>query len=631
MKTGIKVSFATVVAITVYLFGLQGEYGVSQVTSALSEDEISGKIVFEENCQSCHDGGVAKAPHRDMLSLMDPGMIVKALNDGAMQPQAAHLSALEKTAVAAYLTGSKPGSFVTAIQKICPANASWFDYSQHPDISGWGLDQKNTRYVDAETAGVDKNSIKSMKVKWVFPFPGAVRARSQPTLLGGALYTGSPDGRVYALDRETGCIRWTFQAAAEVRTAIIPQDWSQDQQGKEAGIPVLYFGDLTGTLYAIRADTGEKLWSDRPSDHPSVTISASPLYDDGRLYLALSSLEVTSAANPLYECCSFRGTLLAYDAKTGQQLWRTETIPEPLVESGKNKSGTRLLGPSGAPIWSNIALDKKRGQIYAGTGENYSSPANGTSDAVMAFHIKTGKILWIQQKTQGDAWNMGCEMEDRSSCPVEDGPDFDFGAAMMLATTSDGKDLVIAAQKSGMVYALDPDNGGQEVWARRVGKGGIQGGVHFGMARDGDDLFVPISDFPDRHEWPWKWQEKPGMVALDLKTGKIKWRNLHENVCNGREYCTPGISAAATALDGMVIAGAMDGWLRAYDGNSGEVIWQYDSARDYSEIAGSKAFGGSFGGSLGPIFHKGMMFVQSGYGLYYHMPGNVMIAFEKTE
>ncbi|MCF8473989.1 MAG: PQQ-binding-like beta-propeller repeat protein [Emcibacter sp.] len=589
---------------------------------------MSGQAVFEKNCQECHNGSVAKAPHKDMLSLMSPTMILKALTDGAMQEQATHLSVIEKKAVATFLTGRDPDTYTAVEQRKCAVNAAWFDYNQHPDTSGWGFDRKNTRYVDAATAGVDKNSIKTMKVKWVFPFPGAVRTRSQPLILGGAIYTGSADGRVYALDHDTGCIRWSFQAAAEVRTAIIPQDWTNDSQGMKENFPVIYFGDLTGTLYAVRADTGEEIWSDNPNDHPSVTITASPLYDDGVIYLALSSLEVTSAANPLYECCSFRGMLLAYNAKTGQELWRTETIQEPLIETGKTSVGTKIWGPSGAPIWSNLALDKRRGRIYAGTGENYSSPANGSSDAVFAFNIKTGDILWVQQKTAQDAWNVGCEVEDRSNCPEEDGPDFDFGAAIMLATTSDGKDLVIAGQKSGAVYALDPDDDGKEIWMRRVGKGGIQGGVHFGMARDGDNLFVPVSDFPDRHDWPWKWEEKPGMVALDLKTGQIKWRTLHDDKCLGRTFCTPGISAAATALDGMVIAGAMDGWLRVYDDETGHVIWEYDTARDYTDIAGSKAFGGSFGGSVGPIFHKGMMYVQSGYGIYLHMPGNVLIAFE---
>jgi len=589
-------------------------------------EQISGLQVYEESCKACHDGTIAKAPHKDMLALMSPDIILSALTSGAMQPMAAHLSDNQKAAVAEYLTGVKLGAMQVA-QRMCEKSDSWFDYSQHPDTTGWGLDRRNTRYVDAATAGVDKESIKSMKIKWVFPFPGAVRARSQPSILGGALYTGGADGRVYALDADSGCIHWSFQAAAEVRHHMVPQDWEGDSSGE----PVLYFGDLTGTVYALRADTGELIWSDKPDNHPNVTITASPLYDDGQLYVALSSLEVTSAADPKYECCTFRGAMLAYNAETGERRWLTRTIQEPLRETGRNRSGTRLLGPSGSAIWSNLALDKKRGRIYAGTTENYSSPADGTSDAILAFDMQTGEILWLQQKTKGDAWNMGCEMEDRSSCPEEEGPDFDFGAAIMLATTSDGKDLVVAGQKGGMVYALDPDNGGSLVWSRRVGKGGIQGGVHFGMARDGDDLFVPVADFPDVHEWPWKWKEHPGMVALDLKSGEIKWRNLHENRCNGREFCTPGISAAATALDGMVVAGAMDGWLRAYDGETGDVIWEFDTVKDFSNIAGSKAFGGSFGGSVGPMFHKGMMYVLSGYGLYFHMPGNVMIAFETTQ
>ena len=251
--------------------------------SAPIVEQISGLQVYEETCKVCHEGAIAKAPHRDMLSLMSPDLIVSALTSGAMQPQAAHLTDIQKAAVAEYLTGVKPGAKQVA-QRMCEESESWFDYSQHPDTTGWGLDRRNTRYVDAATAGVGKESIKSMKVKWVFPFPGAVRARSQPSILGGALYTGSPDGRLYALDAESGCIHWSFQAAAEVRTGLAPQDW----EGDSGGEPVLYFGDITGTVYALRADTGELIWSDKPNSHPNVTISATPLYDDGQLYLALS-------------------------------------------------------------------------------------------------------------------------------------------------------------------------------------------------------------------------------------------------------------------------------------------------------------------------------------------------------
>lgn len=601
--------------------------GFSAYSAADEQVISSGEQLYEETCAACHAGQVAKAPHKDMISLMSTGSIVETLTSGAMQRQASHLSNQEILDVAEFITGHTLAEDSSYQPKFCQNTDDWFDYSEHPNASGWGIDRKNTRFAPSSGTNITSDNIHELKIKWIFPFPGAIRIRSQPILLGGALYTGSADGTVYALDAQTACIRWTFKAGVEVRSGIVSTDW----QGDETGEPTLFFGDLTGTLYAVDAVTGSLKWSQKPSSHPSVTITASPLYYDNTVYLALSSLEVTSAADPAYECCSFRGALVAFDSNTGEQKWMTETITEPLIATGENSKGTIQYGPSGSPIWSNLALDVKRNRIYAGTGENYSSPANGTSDAILAFDLTTGEHLWTNQRTKNDAWNMGCEMEDRSSCPKEDGPDFDFGAAIMLGTLSDGRDVIFAGQKSGVVHALDPENNGKLLWQRRVGKGGIQGGIHFGMARDGDVLYAPISDFPDRHEWPWKWEEHPGMVAINAQNGDILWRSLHKDVCEGREFCTPGISAAATATKGMVLAGAMDGWLRAYDKTTGEVIWKFNAARDFSEETGTPAYGGSFGGSVGPVLYKDMMFIQSGYGLYFHMPGNVMIAFKREK
>jgi polyvinyl alcohol dehydrogenase (cytochrome) len=263
--------------------------------------------------------------------------------------------------------------------------------------------------------------------------------------------------------------------------------------------------------------------------------------------------------------------------------------------------------------------------LYIGTGTNYSSPANDTSDAILALSLKDGRIVWKQQMTAGDAWNMGCETKERINCPPEDGPDYDIGAATILARTAEGKELVIAGQKSGDVYALDPEKNGEVVWHRKIGRGGIQGGVHFGMAVDRDVLYVPMSDFDGGARWPGK--AYPGMYALDLASGTTRWFAPSPEVCEGREFCQPGLSAAVTAIPGGVVAGAMDGHLRTYDRATGKVLWDFDSAVPFRALNGAPARGGSFGGGSGPVFKDGMLFVNSGYGIYFHMPGNVLLAF----
>ena len=324
---------------------------------------------------------------------------------------------------------------------------------------------------------------------------------------------------------------------------------------------------------------------------------------------------------------------MAIDAATGVTLWKTHTIDEQPKEVGRTGVGTAILAPSGAPVWNSPSIDETRGVLYVGTGENYSSPSNDRSDALLAFDMQSGKLLWHRQKTRGDAWNVACMMANNPNCPVENGPDVDFGAATIVARDRNGRDLLLAGQKSGDVYALDPAQRGQPVWQQKVGRGGIQGGVHFGMALDGQTLFVPISDMssPEAETHLHAVPSKAGLYAVDIANGKLLWATPANNVCNGRKFCEPGISAAITAIPGAVLAGHMDGRLRAYDSATGRVIWEFDSTQSFKTVSGSTATGGSFGGGAGPIAQDGMLFAASGYGVYFHMPGNVLLAFGPAE
>ena len=380
----------------------------------------------------------------------------------------------------------------------CAADAAGFDVGQPPRVSGWGLQPTNTRVLPDAVAGIAKTDLDNLKLKWAFAFPGANRARSQPTIAGGAIYVGSHNGLVYALDQDTGCVRWTYESAAEVRTGIIVDDW---EAGAEAAQPRAYFGDVLGNVYAIDAASGSGIWRVRADEHPNATITGSPSLHDGRLFVPVSSLEVSLAADPSYECCTGRGSVLALDAATGEVLWKTYTIEETPVVQSQNRSETNMIGPSGAMVWNSPTIDEKRNQLYIGTGENMSSPATLTSDAIFAMDLDTGKVNWVFQATPNDAWNTACGAIQPDSCPEEDGPDFDFGAGTLLLTASDVGDLVVGGQKSGKVHALDPDTG-KLVWQTRVGRGGIQGGVHFGMSADADRLYVPITDMADGRTYP---------------------------------------------------------------------------------------------------------------------------------
>ena len=348
------------------------------------------------------------------------------------------------------------------------------------------------------------------------------------------------------------------------------------------------------------------------------------MYAGGKVFVPISSLEVTSAADPAYPCCTFRGAVMAIDAADGSVSWKQYTIDETPRKVGKTSVGTDILAPSGAPIWNTPSIDLDAGMLYVGTGENYSSPADGNSDAIIAMDIETGEKQWVWQATAGDAWNVACMTPGATqNCPEENGPDYDFGASTMLVETERGT-VLVAGQKSGEAFGINPANGAL-LWRNRLGRGGIQAGIHFGMAAREGVIFVPISDFDDgqEHDLP----ARPGVFALDAATGETLWYRPHEDQCGEREFCDPGISAPATVTDAAVFAGGMDGLLRAYDPDSGEVLWRFDTSLAFSALGGETGQGGSIGGSAGPVLHDGMLYQTSGYGIYFHMPGNVLLAF----
>ena len=92
-----------------------------------------------------------------------------------------------------------------------------------------------------------------------------------------------------------------------------------------------------------------------------------------------------------YQCCTFRGSIVAYDAASGRQIWKTFTIPDEPKPTMKNAIGTQLYGPSGAGVWSSPAVDTVRKVLYITTGDNYSAPATATSDSFMALDLETGQ------------------------------------------------------------------------------------------------------------------------------------------------------------------------------------------------------------------------------------------------
>ncbi|MEJ8567363.1 PQQ-binding-like beta-propeller repeat protein [Elongatibacter sediminis] len=602
-------------------------------SAAPAQEPPPGEVAYLEHCAACHDQAVYKAPSRLFLGMLGPDNILKAMDDGVMREQARAVGPATRRDIAEFLSGRSLDD--VADRRLPPScsetGAPAFDTLKPPGSHGWGVDRANSRFYPEAVGGLTVADAPDLELKWAFAYPNAIQARSQPVVGAGAVHVGGPDGTVWALDAKTGCLRWTFRATAEVRTGIVMSSWDEN----DAGSATLYFGDILARAYAVDAVSGRLKWMTKVDGHPNATITGTPTLYGDRLYVPVSSLEVTLAADPRYACCTFRGSVVALDIATGEPVWQSHSIDQEPQPAGTTRAGTPIMAPSGAPIWNSPTIDVGRQRLYVGTGENYSSPAGPTSDAIIAMNLRSGRKIWVSQQTEGDAWNVGCLTQytsDDANCPEENGPDFDFAASPILVALDSGTDILVAGQKSGAVMGIDPVTG-RTMWRTHVGRGGVQGGVHFGMAAEGSRIYVPISDmfYPeDLTRYRFETPARPGMYALDARTGELLWATPASDVCDGREFCNPGISQAVSAIPGAVIAGHMDGRLRIYDGTDGGVLWEMDTLREFDTVSGEIARGGSFGGG-GPVVADGMMYVNSGYGLYFHMPGNVLLAFGRRD
>ena len=591
--------------------------------SVAALETVDGATLYRAHCAGCHDGAGAVVRYGKTFKLMRPETVMAAMA-GVMAEQARPLTMDQRAALAEFVTNRKLGTASgTPAPVMCAERQKRYDFNRPPPFTGGGMNAGNTRMTPPGAARLTAADLPRLTLKWAFAFPGATRARAQPAIGGGAVYVGSEDGTVYALDEDSGCMRWNFRADAEVRTAVT----IALMQSGETVEPAVYFGDEAGNAYRLDAITGQEVWKARADTHAHAAIAGSPALHDGRLYVSVASTEWIAAADRDYECCSFRGSVVALDAATGARLWQSWTIPgEPHLTGETNAAGTPVWQPAGAPVWGSPAIDAKRKRLYVATGGAYTSPATPSSDAVMALDMETGKPIWRYQATAGDAWTLACQLKHKINCPAENGPAFDFTAPPVLVTLPGGRDIVLAGQKSGYVHALDADTGNL-VWRQKLGRGGFAGGVHWGMAADGTALYVPVADTAFQGQGDG--QRRPGLFAIDPGTGEQLWFAANDDTCPAerKPACDPGLSAAVTAMSGAVLAGSYDGWLRAYDAVSGQVTWSLDTTAPVVTVSGETAHGGSMEGG-GPLVADGKVFVTSGSLYGGRMPGNVLMVLE---
>jgi len=619
MKASAKFFLASVLVMTLVYF--RGSNPAAQEQTGKDAPPDGAKL-YEQRCAVCHDKSSTdiqdRTPPKSALARRSPDEVIAALTTGSMKTQASGLKELEIRALAVYLTGKQPNGVIDPSQLAnrCQAPGGPINLKA-PGWNGWGNDYDNTHY--QPKPGLKAEDVPRLKVKWAFAYP-ATMAIGQPTIIGNRLYVTTDSGQVICLNAQTGCAYWAINVGAPVRTAVSVGPLPAGSKAKFAA----YFGDERASVHAVDAETGQDLWKLKLDDHPVARITGSPVLHGDRLYVPVSSIEEAISRGDKYECCKFRGSMAALDAFTGKLIWKSYSIPEEPKPHKKNTAGTQLYGPAGAAIWSAPTLDLKRGVLYAGTGNSYTDVTAGGSDAIIAFELATGKIRWVNQVLPNDNFIMNCRQPGVGNCPQNAGPDFDFGSSPILRKLPNGKDIILAGNKAGILFALDPDNQGKKVWENKVGSGTALGGIEWGFAADATTAYVPVADPPISPS-----ERKPGLSAIKIATGEKLWYTPAPAAkCSwGTARCNNAQSAAATLIPGVVFSGNSDGHLRAYATADGKVIWDFDTAaQPYDAVNGKQAKGGTIDAG-GATIANGVVYVNSGYGRILGMPGNALLAF----
>jgi len=621
-------------SIKVWLAGAALAAASVVVVHAQEGAAANGQAVYEGRCKGCHEGGNPRAPSRADLGQRAPADIVAALTTGIMAPMAQGLTDADKQAVAAFLTSASAesaqaappqrptggrggnGTEMPQVQVAGPNAPDPMCAGAAPPIkpgpADWtnmGVNANNDRF--QRHPGLSAADVPKLKVKWSFSMTGG----GQPAVVGDWLWMTNRSGKFYALDAKTGCVRWSVNDLVSrttpmiIKSTLAPSGWAT------------FVSQSDGIVRAFDAQTGKELWrSQKLETHPYSVLTGTPMVAGDKLIVPVSSIEEAGAMSKAYSCCTFRGALTALDLKTGKLLWKTQTIDGPLKTIRDKPGGGKVQGPAGAAVWAAPTIDAKRGVAYIVTGDSYTDVDENGSDSIMAIELANGKVKWRRQVTEKDNFVMGCGPTSQSgNCPSPMGPDYDFGATPILMTLKGGKQVLVAGQKSGIVYGLNPDTGAL-VWKTIVGAGSALGGVEWGIGADDSNVYVPISDMVYLFNPATKAKGKAGIYALDPANGAFVWSAPAPDApCvyasdKGRpSRCAKAQAAAPAVIPGLVFEGGFDGWIRAYDTKTGKIVWEDSTtSRTYDTVNGVKGQPGGGIDGMSPTIANGMMFITSG-------------------
>jgi PQQ-dependent dehydrogenase (methanol/ethanol family) len=432
--------------------------------------------------------------------------------------------------------------------------------------------------------GVDVHNVDRLGVAWSRQL-GQHESLSEtyPVVVGGTMYVTTNESQVIALDATTGAQKWQYTPRVDL-LAEGALGSSPISRGVTVAAGRVYLATFDDRLIALDAQTGTALW-DRVVANPrtGATQNSPPSYWKGLLIIGSAGDDI-----------GVRGFVAAYDAATGAQRWRFNTVPAP----GR---GWMPPGPNGGGghVWMPPTVDPATATVYAGTGNRSpgisASPRAGCdrwADATIALDARTGRLRWGHSEQCGDVWDY-----DSGQPPVVFRPGAANGAGAGVPTVGH-------ANKGGTYWLLRADNG--HVIAKSpplvpqssprplpTAKGervcpGALGGIAYSPAAIGQESIYQTAavqcmtyrtNAGAGGRTPGRFveigggiaQPIPGMpttgeiVALDQRTAKVRWR---------RAMPAPMVGGALATAGGLVFSGSDDGYLYAFADADGSTVWR---------------------------------------------------------
>ncbi len=478
-------------------------------------------------------------------------------------------------------------------QRLVYANrepGNWLTYS------GTYNSQRHSRLTQ-----IDRSNVAKLRIEWIYQLRTLAKVETSPLVIDEVMYVTGPTNEVMALDTRTGRPYWTSSRSLPDQLRLC---CGKNNRGVAALGDKVFLGTLDAHLIALDAKTGALIWDVEVADEKlGFSKTGAPL--------AVKDMIITGIAGGEF---GIRGFIDAYDAETGERIWRTHTIPGP-GEPGNDTWEGDSWKRGGSPSWVTGSYDPELNLLYWGTG-NPGPDWNGDvrkgdnlySDCVLALNPDTGEIIWHFQFTPHD-------VHDWDACQVPILADAEFEGRP--------RKLLLWANRNAFFYVLDRETGefllarqyAKQTWAKEIDATGrpvrlpntsptpegtvvypsVNGasnwwspsysprtGLMYVMSFDGADtyylgeaIYRPglqyLGSFPEAREFVtgalgnWPADHKSFLRAIEPQTGRIKW---------AYELKPKSMAGVMTTAANLVFSGSAEGYFFALDAETGKLLWR---------------------------------------------------------